>query len=289
MVKYRGIPHIKAGAALMCGRLSADKQSKEIWQLEHGKTKGTGNNARLGLLDALRGLALINMAAYHFIWDMVYIFGVDMPWYTSVWGQLWQRLICCTFIMISGFCLALSSRPGYRRGLLVLACGFGISAVMGVATPDLPNLFGVLTLLGSCMLLGAWGRRLFDRIRPVYGMASCFILFVLTYGINDGYIGLGAFALRLPRGLYSNLLTAYLGFPSDTFLSTDYFPILPWAFLFFAGYFLCRYIRDIGAMGALRRPQGTFLNWLGRHSLVFYLLHQPVILALSYGVKYVLD
>ena len=41
---------------------------------------------RLHLLDALRGLCLISMIAFHGMWNLVYLFGVDAPWYRETPG-----------------------------------------------------------------------------------------------------------------------------------------------------------------------------------------------------------
>ena len=59
---------------------------------------------RLHLLDALRGFLLLNMIAYHGLWNLVYLFGVDLLWYRAAPGYLWQQWICWTFITLSGFC-----------------------------------------------------------------------------------------------------------------------------------------------------------------------------------------
>ena len=83
----------------------------------------------------------------------------------------------------------------------------------------------------------------------------------------------------LPRGLYANYFTAFLGFYPEGFISADYFALLPWLFLFWAGYFAHRLIgRE--QMGVLRSSVCLPLGWLGRHSLLLYMLHQPVL----YGV-----
>ena len=84
----------------------------------------------------------------------------------------------------------------------------------------------------------------------------------------------------VPQGWYRNDLTACLGFPGPDFFSTDYFSLVPWCFLFLAGYFLHRLLEGPLARwdpDALRCPP---LEALGRQSLPVYMIHQPVI----YGI-----
>lgn len=87
----------------------------------------------------------------------------------------------------------------------------------------------------------------------------------------------GSRRLALPQALYAGYTTAYLGFMPKSFFSTDYFPLLPWLFLFWAGYFL-HHLLGRERLAPLRRSVCPPLGWMGRHSLVLYLLHQPVIL-----------
>ena len=58
---------------------------------------------RLHLLDALRGFLMLNMIAYHGMWNLVYLFGVKASWYSGTPKYLWQQFICWTFILLSGF------------------------------------------------------------------------------------------------------------------------------------------------------------------------------------------
>ena len=83
-------------------------------------------------------------------------------------------------------------------------------------------------------------------------------------------------ASSLPRALYANLFTAALGFPPAGFYSSDYFPLLPWVFLFWAGYFAWYWVRRLPGL-TLRLP---LLSRLGRLCLPVYVLHQPVCYAL---------
>ena len=231
--------------------------------------------ARYRLLDELRGLDLISMMLYHGMWDVVFLFGVAQKWYTGRPGFVWQQSICWVFILLSGFCLPLGHHP-FRRGAVVFGAGALVTAVTLLFLPEDVVWFGVLTLLGSAMLLTGLVQKWLQKIPPAVGLAVSLILFALTYHTMDGYWGLGPLRWALPQGLYANYLTAYLGFYPVSFYSSDYFPLLPWLFLFWAGYYLHPLVGR-KRMEPLRRSVCPPLGWLGRHSLVLYLLHQPVI------------
>ena len=234
---------------------------------------------RLALLDALRGLLLCNMLLYHLCWDAVYLFDTDLPWYRGRGAYLWQQSICWGFLLLSGFCQPLGRRP-LRRGVLTLLAAALIHAV----TAPFGNhriSFGILTLLGSCTLLSLPLDKFLRRTRPAAGMLFCALLFFLTRNAASGALGFESWNLApLPAALYQNGCTAYLGFPPPGFYSSDYFPLLPWSFLFFCGAFAGRsqtahrFLENRSAAG----PRA--LRFLGRHSLAVYLLHQPLLYAL---------
>lgn len=99
-----------------------------------------------------------------------------------------------------------------------------------------PVQFGVLTFLGSVALLTIPLRPLLSRIPPRPGLALSFALFLVLRDVNKGFLGhAGVPLLYLPRNWYANTLSAGLGFPAPSFVSSDYFPLLPWLFLFWTG------------------------------------------------------
>ena len=238
----------------------------------------TAQRPRLRLLDTLRGATLISMIVYHAIWDLVYIYGVDIAWYESTGAYIWQQAICHTFIILSGFCFSLGRRP-LRRGITVFIGGTVVSLVTAVFMPSSLVMFGILTLMGSCMLIMIPLDRLLCRVIPEIGAAVNLLLFVITRNVERGYLGYeGWNILALPELLYRNHLTAYLGVPHRGFYSTDYFPLIPWLFLFVFGYFLHKIFKKYTLCERLlSRGDLPVLGFIGRHTLPIYMLHQPLI------------
>ncbi len=228
---------------------------------------------RYQVLDAIRGCALISMILYHACWDLVYIVGMDWPWYRGFAAHVWQQSICWTFLLLSGYCFALG-RHQFRRGLTVFSCGALITAVTWLWMPSNLVYCGVLTLLGASSMLLVPLSPVLERLPPRAGLAGSFLLFLLFRDVNAGFLGFEGLRLTaLPDRLYRNRLTALLGFPPADFFSTDYFSLLPWFFLFLTGYFLFR-LRPEEAREMRRVPLAAAM---GRHSLLIYMLHQPVI------------
>lgn len=242
----------------------------------------TMNGKRYAALDAIRGIALINMVAYHAIWDLVHLFHFNWQWYHSEGAYLWQQAICCTFIFLSGFCQSFSKKP-FRRGVSISLAGLAITIVTLLFLPENRVVFGILTLLGSCMLIAAFTDPLLKRCRPVAGFSVSLFLFLLTRHIGDGYLGFsGAPLCYIPKDWYRNLVTTYLGLPMEGFYSTDYFGLFPWLFLFAAGYFLYRLCEKEKLLVHLEPSYIKPLEWIGKNSIRIYILHQPVLYALCF-------
>lgn len=234
---------------------------------------------RYKVLDVIRGIALINMIAFHAIWDMVYLFDVEWQWFRSDISYIWQQGICRTFIFLSGFSWSLG-RNQLRRGITVFMGGALISLVTAVFVPDSVVWFGVLTLLGTCMMFMVPLHKILQKVYPAVGCVISVLLFTVTRNVNEGYVGSAGWKLwELPKSWYCNMVTAYLGCPPQDFYSTDYFSIFPWIFLFAAGYFTYRFCENKKMLPYLERCKLPVSEWLGRHSLVIYMLHQPVIYA----------
>lgn len=166
---------------------------------------------RYALLDELRGLDLISMMCYHGLWDVVFLFGVQLPWYTGMPGHLWQQSICWVFILLSGFCLPMGHHP-YKRGALVFGAGALVTAVTVLLMPEDVVLFGVLTLLGSAMGITALLEKALRKIPPAVGAVRADL--PCPAGVSRFWRWLGAAAAffvpeplyRLPRVLPGGVL-----------------------------------------------------------------------------------
>lgn len=105
-------------------------------------------------------------------------------------------------------------------------------------------------------------------------------LFFLTYNIGNGYLGFGTLKIMLPESWYGGNALFALGFTDSSFYSADYFPLLPWLFVFIAGTYLGVWAQQGRFPEWAYRSRAPFFQLMGRHSLAIYILHQPVI----YGV-----
>ena len=215
-------------------------------------------------LDALRGICLLGMVFIHLLYDL----NIPLP----LPLQLVQDWGGCVFLLLSGVCVTLGHHP-VHRGLIVLGCGMVCTLVtwgmyaLGFASSQMVIWFGVLHCLGVCMLLWSVFRKLSGTV-----LASLSVLFVV-FGFFSESITV-PFPWLVP-----------LGFCFPGFASPDFFPLLP-----NLGFFL------LGAVagGRLYRekisllpniPPMRFLCFCGRHSLLIYLLHQPIL----YGILLILN
>ena len=237
---------------------------------------------RMWLPDVLRGLALLNMLVYHGMYDWVYVFGHASRWY-DIWApgcHAWQQYICWSFIVLSGFSFPLARKP-VKNGLLVAGCAAVLTAVTAVFMPSEAIWFGVLHLNAAAVLLTCLVYPLLQRVPAGMGLATSAALFALTNQLPYGYLGFENWHLcALPAGLYkANWF--WLGLPDLTrFTSADYFPVIPWVFLFWCGVFLARlWHPSRGEAPAAAAP----LCVVGRNTLSVYMLHQHMI----YGALWV--
>ena len=239
-----------------------------------GQTK---NNNRVILLDEIRGFAILCMVVYHTMFQLKYTFEVDVPIFFESWFDVIRFIFAGGFIFISG-AMCRFSRNNLKRGVQCFFLGMVITFV----TPFFSEWtidFGILHFLGiSMMLYGLFGEAL-EKVPSFAGIIICALLTFITWNVHNGYIGISRlFELSLPQKAYDVGVLSPLGFSPGTYEAGDYFPMLPWMFIFFGGSYFGKWAKD----GSL--PQffyNSHVKWLaavGRVTIWIYLLHLPLIM-----------
>ncbi len=209
----------------------------------------------------------------------MFLFGIWMDWYAGMPGRLWQQSICWVFLLLSGFCLPLGHHPSGAAHRVCRGRGAGHGGHPGLHAGGPGRVRGADPAgLGHASHRCAGTAAEKDPARRGLVVSAAAVCGDLPLD-EDGFwqLGPGEYCRQVPgtpTGLYGVFWLFALGFSPPTT-----FPLLPWLFLFWAGYFL-HHLVGRGRLAPLRRSVCPPLGWMGRHSLVLYLLHQPVI----YGV-----
>lgn len=220
---------------------------------------------RIGWIDAWRGLAVAVMLGWHFAWDLGEWKIIPLDAMFSVPVTMIRYFIVCSFVLLSGVSCRLS-RGNLRRGTVTLGLGLVISLVTYFLGD--PVVFGILHLLGCCMLLYAALAPSVEKCRPARTVMGLMIAFAVLFVITD-------------RVRVTSPWWWILGFRTRAFYSADYYPLLPWALLFFTGAVMGGRL-DLAAHAKPARRGCGPLSFLGRHALWIYLIHQPVFCAVLY-------
>lgn len=234
---------------------------------------------RIDAIDALRGLAVILMVAHHFLYDCCAFLGASWTLFTNPVFDILHYVFAGTFVFLSGVSSRFS-RSNFRRGIKTALCALGVTVVtvllercFGVAGVTIR--FGILHLLAFCMLFYALVRPFADKLPDAFAAVLYLLLLigsaVVLSRINpvgtDWFSPLGAYSVR--------------------YESADYFPILPWVFVFLLGTIAGKYIRDERLPQAFYRFTVPVLPAVGRHALLVYLLHQPVLFGVTMLLRFV--
>ena len=227
------------------------------------------SKARIWELDALRGVCILCVIVVHFLFDLSFFGGFNLT--LPTWYVFLQEYGGAIFVLLSGCCATLGSRS-VRRGLIVFGAGMLITAVtygmyrLGMSGSDVVVKFGVLHLLGVCMIVYP----LFKKLPPAALAALGLCLAVTGYAIRG---------FTVPQHWLFPLGLTYEGFTSS-----DYFPLFPQL-----GYFLLgaaigktayREKRTLLPGAFQYTAPARFFCWCGRQSLFIYLLHQPIVYGL---------
>lgn len=235
---------------------------------------------RIALIDSLRGLALIAMATYHFTWDLEFFGYLDPGTATHGFFRIYARSIASTFLFLAGVSLVLAHMPTIRwasfwkRFAMVASAALLISVGTFIAFPGEWIYFGILHNIAVSSLIGLAFLRL---PAPVAALAALLILagMIADYSLSPGL---------LDSHLFDTRWLSWIGFAEIPPRSNDYVPLFPWLGALLAGIALTRLAVRRNWLHSLARLQmrQTLLSRAGRHSLVIYLLHQPILIGLVY-------
>lgn len=227
---------------------------------------------RIPLIDLARTLALLGMIAFHFSYDLV-MFGL-IPYEYALTPTFYfhARIVAGSFLLLAGLGLWLSHGAAIRwpafwhRWLKIAAAALAVSIVTRIAMPEFYIYFGILHAIALYSLLGLATLRLPSAL--IVALAAIFV-----YGSYNWHSG----SLNAP-------LLRFIGLGLDPATTMDFEPIFPWFGAVLAGIALGKIGSQTGFWAWLQgKPAGAWVriaSWPGQHSLLIYLIHQPILLGL---------
>ena len=230
---------------------------------------------RIWEIDFLRGVAIILMVCYHLLFDLGEFVGIErfLGWSTDLTKTAWivaQFFFAVLFVVLSGISGTLS-RNNVRRGLRLLAVSILVSAATFIFDPASTVYFGILQCLAVSMLL--YGAA-FQKAGPV----ACAAWGAVVIGLSAALP-----AAKQALAVRSDWLMPF-GITSPSFSAFDYFPLIPWLGIFLIGAALGKSVYAAKRSLLPWRLPRTFVNFAGRHSLLIYIVHQPVIMGVIYAL-----
>ena len=230
---------------------------------------------RLWEVDALRGVAIIIMAIYHLVWDLYGLAGWPIEMYTGFW-HYWQLTTATMFIGLVGVSLSLrynrmqargnpSFRPFFYRGLVIFSWGVVLSLVTYLYYPPAYIRFGILHFIGASIIL-AYPFLRFRWLNLILGIGLLLLPEVVSWRHGISWL-------------------EWLGLIENPHPAFDYYPVIPWLGVVLIGVFLGQAffpagqrrfpLPDLSRFGPMR-----LLALAGQNSLLIYLIHQPIIIAI---------
>jgi len=221
----------------------------------------------------LRGLAMVWMAVFHFSFDLNHFRFIQQDFHNDPFWTLQRTCIVSLFLFCAGMGQAVAidqQQPWprfWRRWLQVAGCALLVSLGSWLMFPQSYISFGVL-----------------------HGIALMLIVVRLTAPWGRALWLAGALALLLPRvvqhPLFDTRLTNWVGLVTHRPITEDYVPLLPWLGVMWwgvaTGQWLLARRREVLTVSLPRALNP--LAVLGRWSLTFYMLHQPVLIGVLMAV-----
>jgi len=224
---------------------------------------------RFDRLDALRGVAIVWMALFHLCFDLNY-FGFFTPKQQFTADPFWTTQRTCIvslFLFCAGMGQAVALEQGqswarfWRRWAQVAGCAALVSIGSWWMFPRSWISFGVLHGIAVMLILVRWLAPWRSWLWPI-----------------------GALAIALPLlwrdDVFNGPWLRWIGLVTRKPVTEDYVPVLPWLGVMLWG--------AAAAQGLLARARGVLVGpipraggWLallGRWSLSFYMVHQPVLI-----------
>lgn len=223
-------------------------------------------SARYGLLDAARGLAVVAMVVFHLIWDLGHFGYIEasIPWSPPV--KAFGHAIAFAFLFIAGVSLALAHRDSFHARALWRRFGVvaGAAALVSLGTylvfPTSFVFFGILHCIAVASLI-----------------AAPFLFLPWPAALAAGaFFFVGAHVFASP--VFNADWLQFLGLSTREPMTQDWRPLFPWAGATLLGLAAARAL-PLSALGAAG-GRGGGLGFLGRHSLLVYLVHQPLLFAI---------
>lgn len=234
-------------------------------------------------VDTLRGVAIVMMIIFHLMWDLwAYQVMPDLVLYAGFW-KYFQRTTASLFIVLVGVSMTLSYRAAVRakgsaeglfrkfllRGLKIIGIGVAVAVVMWAAGNGFAHI-GVLQLIGFSIIAG------YPFLRFKWLNLILWVLFNVVGGI---------FLMVSKLGLIDTVWTVFFGLTPRTYGPPDFFPIFPWFGVVLLGIFIGNTAYDDSGRRFPLPEWGDFflfrgLQFLGRHSLLIYVIHQPILIVL---------
>lgn len=240
-----------------------------------------GRLNRVGALDTLRGFAIIFVMLYHLLYDLIFFCGMEIPFFFSKEMDIIHNFFLVILFSVSGICAGFSKNV-LRRGAVLFLLGELLTLATAAFSPDNLIVFGVLSCFGTIMLLYGVISPTMKRLPQIAVFAVFAALSVIFFNFHRNgtlYFIVDTVTPELPR---DRLFLYPIGISSSDFYSSDYFPLVPYGFIFLAGTALSDTFKNGGLPKIFYSMKLPLVNFCGRYSLWLYIIHQPLFLGIAY-------